>query len=66
MNKTPIPIYRDPLTFRDYEEYKLGIAYVNGWNDAMDAIFPEEAEKRRIEQMKKKLYVVPKDVMQDD
>jgi len=64
MNKTPI--YRDPPTYREYEDFKIGIAYTKGWNDAMDAIFPEEAEKRRIEQMKKNLYVVPKDVMQDD
>ena len=59
MNKTPI--YRDPPTFRDYEDYKIGIAYTSGWNHAMDVIFPEEAEKRRIDQMKKKLYVVPKE-----
>lgn len=64
MNKTPI--YRDPPTFRDYEDIQIGIAYTAGWNEAMDAIFPEEAEKRRIEQMKKKLYVVPKEVKQND
>lgn len=63
MNKTPI--YRNPPTFRDYEDFKSGIAYTSGWNDAMDVIFPEEAEKRRIEQMKKKLYVVPKAVKWD-
>ena len=60
MNKTPI--YRDPPTFRDYEDLQIGIAYVTGWNDAMDTIFPEEAERRRIEQMKKNLRVVPKEV----
>ena len=60
MNKTPI--YLDPPTIRDYEQYKIGIAYTSGWNNAMDAIFPEEAEKRRIEQMKKNLRVVPKEV----
>lgn len=63
MNKTPI--YRDPPTFRDYEDFKIGIAYTRGWNDSMDVIFPEEAEKRRIEQMKKKLYVAPKEVSKD-
>ena len=60
MNKTPI--YRDPPTFRDYDDFQIGIAYVTGWNDAMDAIFPEEVEKRRIEQVKKNLRVVPKEV----
>lgn len=59
MNETPI--YRDPLTFRDYEDHQIGVAYVTGWNDAMDAIFPEEAEKRRIEQIKKSLRIVPKE-----
>ena len=63
MNRTPI--FRDPPTFRDYEDFKIGIAYTSGWNDAMDVCFPEEAEKRRIEQMKKKLYVVPKEVKRD-
>ena len=58
MNKTPI--YRDPPTFRGCEDHSIGVAYVTGWNDAMDAIFPEEAEKRRIEQVKKNLRVVPK------
>ena len=37
MNKTPI--YRDPPTFRDYEDFKIGIAYTSGWNDAMNYIF---------------------------
>lgn len=59
MNKTPI--HRDPPTFRDHEDLQIGIAYVTGWNDAMDAIFPEEAKKRRKEQMKKNLCVVPKE-----
>lgn len=59
MNKTPI--YIDPPTFRDYEDFKAGIAYTSGWNDAMDTIFPEEVEKRRIQQMKKNLRVVPKE-----
>lgn len=59
MNKTPI--YRDPPTFRNYYDFQLGIEYTKGWNDAMDAIFPEEAEKRQIEQMKKNLRVVPKE-----
>lgn len=61
MNK--IPIYIDhPPTFRDYEDFQIGAAYVTGWNDAMDTLFPEEAEKRRKEEMKKNLRVVPKEV----
>ena len=60
MNETPI--YRDPPTFRDFEDFQLGIAYTNGWNDAMDSVFPEEAEKRRLAKMKKNLRVVPKEV----
>ena len=59
MNKTPS--YRDPPTFRDYEDIKTGIAYTSGWNDAMDTIFPESAEKRQVEKMKKNLRVVPKE-----
>lgn len=61
MNRTPIYIEQPP-TFRDYEDFQIGTAYVTGWNDAMDAIFPEEVEKRRKEQMKKNLRVVPKEV----
>ncbi len=56
-----IPMYRDPPTFRDYEDFRIGIAYTRGWNDAMNAIFPEEAERRRNEEMKKNLRVVPKE-----
>ena len=59
MNETPI--YRDPPTFRDYEDFQIGVAYTMGWNDAMNATFPEAAEKKRIEQTKKKLRVVPKE-----
>ncbi len=59
MNKTPI--YRDPPTLRSYEDFKVGVAYTKGWNDAMDAIFPEEAKKRWIERMKKRLSVVQKE-----
>lgn len=59
MNETPI--YIDPPTFRDYEDFRLGSAYTNGWNDAMDTTFPEAAEKRRNEEMKKNLRVVPKE-----
>ena len=60
MNKTPIYIEQPP-TFRDYEDLQIGIAYVTGWNDAMDAIFPEEAKKRQKVQMKKKLRIVLKE-----
>lgn len=60
MNKTPIYIEQPP-TFRDYEDLQIGIAYVTGWNDAMDAIFPEEVKKRQIEQTKKNLRIVQKD-----
>lgn len=63
MNKTPI--YLDPPTFRDFKDFQIGSAYTSGWNDAMDTIFPEEAEKRRIEQMKKNLRVVPPEVSQN-
>ena len=61
MNKAPIYIEQPP-TFRDFEDFQIGAAYVTGWNDAMDAIYPEEAEKRRIEQVKKNLRIVPKEV----
>ena len=61
MNKTPIYIEQPP-TFRDYEDLQIGIAYVTGWNDAMNAIFPEEAEKRWKEEIKKNLRVLPKEV----
>lgn len=63
MNNTPI--YIDPPTFRDYEDFRIGIAYTKGWNDAMDAIFPEEVKKRWIEQMKKKLRVLSNEVNGD-
>ena len=59
MNETPI--YRDPPTFRDYEDFTIGIAYTSGWNDAMNSIFPEDAKRRRNEEMKKNLRVVPKE-----
>ena len=54
------PIFREPPTFRDYDDFKMGIEYTRGWNDAMEAIFPEEAKKRQIEQAKKKLRIVQK------
>ena len=32
-------VYISPRTFRDYREYELECARVEGWNDAMDFIF---------------------------
>ena len=32
-------MYLAPRTFRDYKEYELECARVQGWNDAMDFIF---------------------------
>jgi len=55
------PIFRDPPTFRDYKVFQMGIEYTCGWNDAMAAIFPEEARKRRMELVKKHLRIVPKE-----
>lgn len=52
MNK---PMYIEPPNYRDYELWKLGCEYARGWNDAMDAIFPQEAEKRKKEKRKKEL-----------
>lgn len=56
MRNTPILI--EPPTFRDYNDFKMAIEYTRGWNDAMEAIFPEEVKKRQIEQVMKKLRVV--------
>ena len=55
------PMYISAKTYRNYDNYKESAAYADGWNAAMDAIFPEEAEKRRVERMKKNLRVVPKE-----
>ena len=58
-------IYRRPPTFRHLGNYELGVAYVKGWNDAIDYIFPEEKEKREKEAMKKKIEIVWKGSEQD-
>ena len=41
------PMYITPRTFRDYDMYREECARARGWNEAMDMMFPKEAEERR-------------------
>lgn len=41
------PMWKDPPTFRPYEEYVKGVAFTEGWNAAMEYIFAEELEKEK-------------------
>lgn len=40
------PSYRSVPTFRNYEDYHDAEQYVEGWNDAMDYIFPEAKKSK--------------------
>lgn len=53
-----MPLYRSTPTMRNYEDYIIEHNYTNGWNDAMDFIFPEAKEKREKERMKKNISIV--------
>nr|DAY75270.1 MAG TPA: hypothetical protein [Caudoviricetes sp.] len=52
------PLYRSTPTMGNYEDYIIEHNYTNGWNDAMDFIFPEAKEKREKERMKKNISIV--------
>lgn len=41
------PMWKDPPTFRPYDEYVKGVAFTDGWNAAMKYIFAEELEKEK-------------------
>lgn len=41
------PMFIEPKTIRDFEEYRLEKARAQGWNEAMEFIFQEELEKQR-------------------
>lgn len=36
------PLFKSAPTYRNYDDYKYGEAYTQGWNDAMKFIFPED------------------------
>ncbi len=55
------PFYKTTPTMRDYESYVRMSEYTNGWNDAMDYIFPEEKLKREKEKKKSSFTVIEKD-----
>lgn len=41
------PMYIEPRTYRNYEDYKVECGRARGWNQAMDFIFGErEGEKK--------------------
>lgn len=38
------PSFMSPPTYRNYDYYKCGEAYAEGWNDAMRFIFGQELQ----------------------
>ena len=50
------PVFVGTPTFRDYEDYKYGKAWADGWNDAMEFIFAEEVESERAKSDKGRPY----------
>lgn len=42
------PIFLEPRTYRDFEKYRLEEARVRGWNEAMECIFAQELEEKRV------------------
>ena len=52
------PMFVGTPTFRDYESYKYGKAWADGWNDAMEFIFAEEVENERAKQFRDNFRVV--------
>lgn len=52
------PVFVGTPTFRDYEDYKYGKAWADGWNDAMEFIFAEEVESERAKQLRASFRVV--------
>lgn len=45
-------------TFRDYEDYKYGKAWADGWNAAMKFIFAKELESERAKQLRANFRLV--------
>lgn len=41
------PLFIEPKTLREYEQYKHEEARVQGWNEAMECIFAQELEQER-------------------
>lgn len=41
------PVFKSTPTYRNYDDYKYGEAYTQGWNDAMKFIFSEEEAQRK-------------------
>lgn len=52
------PTFVGTPTFRDYEGYKYGKAWADGWNDAMEFIFAEEVESERAKQLRANFRLV--------
>ena len=52
------PMFVGAPTFRDYEDYKYGKAWADGWNDAMEFIFAEEVESERAKQLRENFRLV--------
>lgn len=52
------PVFAGTPTFRDYEGYKNGKAWADGWNDAMEFIFAEEVESERAKQLRANFSLV--------
>ena len=52
------PMFVGTPTCRDYESYKYGKAWADGWNDAMEFIFAEEVKSERAKQLRDNFRVV--------
>ena len=45
-------------TYRNYEDYKYGKAWADGWNDAMEFVFQTEIESERVKQMRSNFKLI--------
>ena len=43
---------------RNYDDYKYGEAWADGWNDAMEFIFAEELQSDRSKQLRESFKIV--------
>ena len=52
------PMFVGTPTMRNYDDYKYGKAWADGWNDAMEFIFAKELQSKRAEQIRANFKII--------
>ena len=52
------PLFIEPRTYRNYDDYRQEVARARGWNEAMEFIFAQELEATRAANRRSQMHLI--------